>query len=113
VLWLAVPVFFSSHGIFLHADHLFRSTAKSFRIMRYALPSMGWFVVTAMVLSQGLNFLWRIAPADSWMTLFGIFGHAFISTALLAASFIYYHDLNDWVENALEWMKTRTKSVQA
>jgi hypothetical protein len=47
------------------------------------------------------------------MTLFGIFGHAFISTALLAASFIYYRDLNDWVEAILVWMKARAGSVQA
>jgi len=113
VLWLSVPVFFSAHGVFLNADHLFRSIMKSFRMMRYALPSLGWFVIVAIVLSQGLNFLWRIAPADSWMTLFGIFGHAFISTALLAASFFYYRDLNDWVEAILIWMKARAGSVQA
>jgi hypothetical protein len=112
VLWLSVPVFFSGHGIFVHADHLFRSIAKSFRLMRYALPSLGWFVVVAVVLSQGLNFLWRIPPADSWLTLLGIFGHAFISTALLAASFIYYRDLIIWVEAALQWMKARTDSAQ-
>lgn len=82
-------------------------------MMRYALPSLGWFVIVAMVLSQGLNFLWRIPPSDSWMTLFGIFGHAFVSTALLAASFIYYRDLNIWVDAALQWMKTRTNSTQA
>ncbi len=113
IIWLAVPVFFSLHGIFLHTDHLFRSIGKSFRMMRYAMPSVGWFVIVAMVLSQGLNFLWRIAPADSWMTLFGIFGHAFISTALLAASFIYYRDLNDWVDAALAWMKASAGSVRA
>ncbi|MDX9991358.1 MAG: hypothetical protein RBS68_04850 [Anaerolineales bacterium] len=113
VIWLAVPVFFSIHGIFIHADHLFRSISKSFRIMRYAMPSLGWFVIIALILSQGLNFLWNIAPADSWMVVFGIFGHAFVSTALLAASFFYYHDLNDWVDAALAWMKASAGSVRA
>jgi hypothetical protein len=113
VIWLSMPIFFSAHGIFVNSEHLFRSVAKSFRMMRYALPSLGWFVIVAMVLSQGLNFLWRIPPSDSWMTLFGIFGHAFVSTALLAASFIYYRDLNIWVDAALQWMKTRTNSAQA
>jgi hypothetical protein len=112
-LWLAVPIFFSAHGIFLQSKNLFRATLMSFRMTRYALPSLGWFVIVAIVLSQGLGFLWRIAPADSWVTIFGIFGNAFISTALLAASFIYYRDLNIWVEAALEWMSARTDSVQA
>jgi hypothetical protein len=112
-IWLAVPVFFSMHGVFLQPDNLFGSVLKSFRMARYALPSLGWFVIIAVVLSQGLGFLWRIAPADSWITLFGIFGNAFVSTALLAASFIYYRDLNNWVDAALAWMKARAGSVQA
>ncbi len=111
-LWVAVPVFFSAHGIFLQSQNLFRATLMSFRMTRYAMPSLGWFVIVAIVLSQGLGFLWRIAPADSWITLFGIFGNAFVSTALLAASFIYYRDLNIWIEAALKWMKTRPDSVQ-
>jgi hypothetical protein len=107
-LWLSVPIFFSAHGIFSNADHFFRSLVKGFRLMRYALPSLGWFVIIAVVLSQGLNFLWRIPPADSWFTLLGIFGHAFITTALLAASFIYYRNLNIWIDEALQWIKAQT-----
>lgn len=113
VLWLIVPIFFSGHGIFADSQNVFRSIWRGFRIMRYALPSLGWFALVAVVFSQGLNFLWLVPPADSWMTLVGIFGHAFISTALLAASFIYYRDLNVWIESALQWMKKRTNSVQA
>jgi len=112
-MWLMLPVFFSGHAIFADSQNFFRSIVRSFRMMRYALPSLGWFALVSLIISQGLNFLWLVPPADSWMMLVGIFGHAFISTALLAASFIYYRDLNAWVESALLWMKKRTNSVQA
>jgi hypothetical protein len=36
------------------------------------------------------------------MLLVGIFGHAFISTTLLAASFVYYRDMSDWLQNVYE-----------
>jgi hypothetical protein len=39
--------------------------------------------------------------------LVGITGHAFISTALLAASFIYYRDINDWLKVVLDMLKER------
>jgi hypothetical protein len=55
--------------------------------------------------------LWRIPPADSWLTLLGIFGNAFVSTALLAASFIYYRDLNVWVDTVFQWVQNRTNSA--
>jgi hypothetical protein len=44
----------------------------------------------------------------------GILGHAFISTSLLAASFIYYRDLNTWIESAQQWLKKqKTSSARA
>jgi hypothetical protein len=36
------------------------------------------------------------------LTLVGIAGHGFISTALLAASFIYYRDMNEWLNTVYE-----------
>jgi hypothetical protein len=47
------------------------------------------------------------------MLLLGIFGHAFITTALLAASFIYYRDMNAWLETLLEKLKSKKSSAQA
>ncbi len=110
ISWLLIAVFFSTHSIYLNASNAFVSIWKSFRLLRYGLPSMGWFTVLAIVINQGLNVLWRIPPADSWMALVGIFGHAFISTSLLAASFFYYKDMNQWIEAALEWLKTQNTS---
>jgi hypothetical protein len=106
VIWLAVPIFFSAHGIFAGAQNAFVSIWNSFRMMRFGLPPLGWFALVAVIINQGMDLLWSIPPSESWMTLVGIFGHAFISTGLLAASFIFYRDLSSWVEAALQWLKT-------
>ncbi len=79
-------------------------------MVRYSLPNIGWFSIMAIVLSQGMDMLWRIPPANSWMTAVGILGHAFVSTSLLAASFFYYRDINLWIESALQWLKTNNTS---
>jgi hypothetical protein len=110
-LWATIPIFFSSHGIFLYGDHVLVSMHKSLRLARYAMPPLGWFVILSLLLWQGLSVLWRIPPADSWLTLLGIFGNAFVSTALLAASFIYYRDLNVWVDTVFQWVQNRTNSA--
>jgi hypothetical protein len=60
------------------------------------------FVLSVFLLSRGLSYLWLIPGGDSWMMLVGILGHAFISTTLLAASFVYYRDMNDWLQNVYE-----------
>jgi hypothetical protein len=60
-----------------------------------------------------MNFLWNTPSDNSWWMLVGIAGHAFVSTALLAASFIYYRDINAWLSAVLEQLQNRTSSAKA
>jgi len=46
--------------------------------------------------------LWRIPPENSWLTLIGLAGHAFVATGLISASFIYYHDTRQWIGQLAE-----------
>lgn len=108
--WFLLGVFYSAHGIYAGRQNLFLSVWNGFRMIRYGLPNLGWFSLLAILLSYGLDILWRIPPADSWMTAVGILGHAFVSTSLLAASFFYYRDIYLWIESALQWLKTNHPS---
>ena len=111
--WLIVPLFFVPHGIFARRQNAFYSALTSLRLARFTFPTSGMFVISVLILSQGLNYLWKVPPSDSWMTLVGIAGHAFITTAILAASFVYYRDMNVWLQTVFEkWQKTRTAPTQ-
>jgi hypothetical protein len=102
MFWLIVPLFFTPHGIFVRKQNAFASIMSSLRMSRFTLPTSSMFVLSVFLLSRGLSYLWLIPTGDSWMLLVGIFGHAFISTTLLAASFVYYRDMNDWLQNVYE-----------
>jgi DNA gyrase subunit B len=39
---------------------------------------------------EGLNYLWRSPNVDNWFLIIGILGHAFIVSAVIAASFHYF-----------------------
>jgi hypothetical protein len=110
--WLIVPFFFMPYGIFVRKFHAFQSLYASMRMSRFTLPSSGLFVFAAIVLTRGLNFLWSVPESDSWMRFVGISGHAFISTTLLAAGFVYYRDLNVWLQTLLDQLQQK-QSVQA
>jgi hypothetical protein len=113
LIWLAMPVFFSPHGIFTFQLDAFRAILSSLRMARFTLPTTAAFLLVFAVMSQGLNFLWNTPPRDSWWTLVGIAGHAFISTALLAASFVYYRDVNVWLQAVLEHLQKQNISARA
>ncbi len=112
-MWLIVPFFFSAHGIFTRRENLFRSVMSSFHLSRYTLPSSSFFVLGVLLLSQGLNSLWLVPEPASWTMLVGILAHAFITTALLAASFIYFDNMYSWLEILLEKLDSTVTSAQA
>ncbi len=111
-LWLILPVFFSPHGIFALQQNALTAIRTSLRVMRYTAPTSGLFLLGIIIIGQGLDFLWRTPPATSWWMLVGIAGHAFVSTALLAASFVYYRDVNVWLTAVFEQLKRRPVSAK-
>ncbi|MCI0399134.1 MAG: hypothetical protein L0332_17675 [Chloroflexi bacterium] len=85
-LSLAVP------GIILDGRPLVRAMLDSVRLVqRHMVPTVFLFLLVS-VISSGLNSLWLLADDGSWLLLAGIFGHAFVSTALAATVFVFYRD---------------------
>lgn len=108
-MWVIVPIFFLPHGVFVFQQNVFNAMKSSFNLARFTLPNSSMFVLTVFILAFGLNFLWRMPDSDSWLMLIGIFGHSFVTTALLAGSFIYYRDMTSWATTVLEKLKANKK----
>lgn len=104
ILWTIIPLAFAPHGIFAFDFKFSKSILTSVKLVRYFLPSTGIFLLLCLVFTQGLNVLWQTPPETSWMLLIGIFGHAFISTGLIAASFDYY-------QKGMLWMQARIQTL--
>ena len=111
-LWLLVPLFFSPHGIYLRQQNAFASFLGAFTLTRFTLPSSSLFVLAVFLVGVGLNLLWAVPAEDTWIALVGILGHAFITTGLLAASFIYYRDMSVWVQTVLAHLRAGVPTHQ-
>lgn len=107
LLWLAFPLLFSAHGIFVNHTNALVSVKRSMVLTRMTLPTTSFFFLSILALSEGLNILWRVPPENSWLTLLGVAGHAFITSALLAASFVYYRDADHWSQETLKLLKSK------
>jgi hypothetical protein len=113
LIWMIMPVFFSAHGIFALQLNAVQSLLNSLRMVRFTLPNTSLFLLVFVIITEGLNFLWNTPPQDSLWMLVGVVGHAFVSTALLAASFVYYRDINVWLKAVLEQLQQQqTTSVK-
>lgn len=105
LIWLAFPLIFSAHGIFVNKNNALISVQRSMVLTRLTLPSTGLFLLFVFAISEGLDILWRVPPDNSWLTLIGVGGHAFVASALLAASIIYYRDADTWTQETLRMAK--------
>lgn len=102
---LIIPLLFSPHGIFVYRQSMFASLKKSVGLTRLTLPGTSLFFLLAVMISEGLDVLWRVPPEASWFSLIGVFGHAFVTTGLLAASFIYYREADRWVQSLVQQLR--------
>ncbi len=102
LIWLLMPLVFSPHGIIMKQQKVWSSVKTSFRVARMTLPTTSLLILTIVLISEGMSILWRIPPVSSWLSIVGILGHAFITTSLLASTFIYFRDADQWVVKVLE-----------
>jgi hypothetical protein len=98
LIWLIFPLVLSAHGIFVYGYNMLASVKKSLTLTRMTFPTTAMLFLVVVIISQGLDIVWRIPAEDSWFTLVGIFGHAFVTTGLLSATFIYYRNADRWVQ---------------
>ena len=63
------------------------------------------------MLGYGLDFLWSTPDPDSWMLIVGIFGHAFISSSLIAASFVFYNNGMKWLQVVIPDVNTGKQKI--
>jgi hypothetical protein len=104
-IWVLMPLIFSPHGIFTSMTPTMKSIVTSVRLVRFFLPGTSFFILSAFMFDQILTLLWTTPTADSWLLVIGIAGNAFVSTALIAASFIYYR-------GGMAWMNENLKRLQ-
>jgi hypothetical protein len=100
--WFLLPLVFSPHGILVKNYKAWKAIQESARLVRFTLPATGMFIFVVIILSEGLDALWKIPAEASWLSIVGILGHAFVNASLLAASFIYYQQTDQWLKKAMQ-----------
>ncbi len=90
--YAAMHLLFVVHGILLGERGLLRAAWESIVLIHTQLPSVIGLVVLAMVIYEGLGFVWSLPSGDSWLLLVGILGNGCIATGLTAATFVFYQE---------------------
>lgn len=98
LLWIVMPLVFTPHSIYLYKQNLIAAMMTSISVVKVSMGQTTWFIMACFVLVRGLNYLWKAPASDSWFLLIGILGHAFIVSAVIAASFYYFVDATKFTQ---------------
>jgi hypothetical protein len=101
MVWVMFYLGFALPGMVLQRRGLFGAVWDSLRLVRGNLPQTTLLYFLIMAISLGLGAVWNLPPDDSWFLLVGVVGHAVVSTALVAATFVFYKDRYRW------WLEAR------
>ncbi len=92
VLWLVLLGFFLPQSVALYGHWPHHALRESVQIIRrHGSSAMGLILVVILVNRLLSQLLWWMEDG-TWITAVSILAHAFISTSLLAATFIFYRD---------------------
>lgn len=108
VLWALMPLIFTPHGIFLYQQNLIAAMVTSIKVVRISMTQTAWFILMSFLLIQGMNYLWLSPNADNWLLFVGVFGHAFIASAVIAGSFHFYIDATRFSQFILKQQEVKT-----
>lgn len=98
LLFAALHLLFTVPGIVLLRRQLLAAMRESLLLMRGDFLNVIFLLGLIVVISRGLNVVWTLPKPDSWSTLVGLMGHAFVSTALTAGLFVFYQERLRYVE---------------
>ncbi len=98
IFWAMMPLIFTPHAIFLYKQNLMSAMITSIKVVRLSMNKTAWFILAGLLIVEGLNYLWRSPNVDNWFLMVGIFGHAFIVSAIIAASFHYFLDATKFTQ---------------
>lgn len=91
-MWLVVYLSFVPHGLLVNGRSLRRAVVESGMIVHRHFASALSLLLTIWLINLLVDSLLLWADAGTWFTLIPIVGHAFISTSLLMATFVFYQD---------------------
>ncbi len=91
-LWIALFMVFTIHSLFLRERSLPGALWDSVRVVQWNITPTFLLTLLIVVIYAALMRIWELAPAGTWLVAVGIVGHALVSTALIAASFVFFKD---------------------
>jgi hypothetical protein len=112
LFWAAVYFAFTAHGIVLYRFRVVKAMLESARVVRLNLFSSIGFLSICFIITWFGSQIWIRPGEETWYSVLALIGHAFVSTTLIAASYIYYQSRRTWLLRIQASLAAKVDSTQ-
>ena len=112
-MFIGVHLLFTVPGIVQLRRGLLQAVRESLLLTRADFMGVVFLVGLILVISRGMNFVWMLPEPESWATVVGLGGHAFVSTALTAGLFVFYQERLRYLEVMKQIFAAKAKETPA
>ncbi len=112
-LFVIVHLIFAVPGIILLRRKPLQAMRESLLLTRGDFLNVTLLILLILIVSRGLNFVWKLPAPETWSTLIGIAGHAFVSSALTATLFVFYYERLQFLEVLMQAFATKEAPAQS
>ena len=97
LFWATVYFAFTTHGIVLYRFRVIKAMLESARVVRLNLLSSIGFLFICFIITWFGSQIWIRPGEETWFNILALIGHAFVSTTLIAASYVFYQSRRSWL----------------
>jgi hypothetical protein len=112
LFWAAVYFAFTAHGIVLYRLRVVKAMLESARIVRLNLLSTIGFLFLCFIITWFSSQIWIRPGEETWYSILALIGHAFVSTTLIAASYVFYQNRRAWLLRIQASLASKVSSTQ-
>jgi len=112
LFWAGIYFAFTAHGIVLYRFRVLKAMLESARVVRLNFLSTIGFLFLCFLITWFSSQIWIRPGEDTWYSILALIGHAFVSTTLIAASYIFYQSRRTWLLRIQAALASKASSTQ-
>lgn len=97
IMFVVFHLIFAIPGMVQLRHSPIQAIQESVLLARGDFLNASLLVLLILIISRGFNVVWSLPDPATWANLIGIAGHAFVSTALITALFVFYQERLDFL----------------
>jgi len=111
LMWAALYLAFAVPAIFVSGANAWQAVVSSVAVFRYNFWSAIGLLFLVILVDQGFQIIWQVFLASTWGIITADLANAFLGSALIAATMLFYNDRITFLMRVREHLRQQQQKL--